>query len=57
MEEKFNSDQWWNKNKCRCECKKRQVCEKDYILNPQYLRQFLGTSFSAATLPIYYNVE
>ena len=20
--------------KCRCECKKRQVCEKDYMWNP-----------------------
>ena len=24
-----NSDQWWNNDKCRCECKKRHVCEKD----------------------------
>ena len=29
-----NSDQWWNNAKCRCECKKRHVCEKDYVLNP-----------------------
>ena len=27
-------DQWWNNDKCRCECKKRQVCEKDYVWNP-----------------------
>ena len=23
-----NSYQWWNNDKCRCECKKRRVCEK-----------------------------
>ena len=22
---KCNSNQWWNNEKCRCECKKRQV--------------------------------
>ena len=31
---KYNSDQWWNSNKCRFECKKRHVYEKDYIWNP-----------------------
>ena len=31
---KCNSDQWQNNNKCRCECKKCHVCEKDYIWNP-----------------------
>ena len=31
---KCNLDQWWNKNKCRCECKKRHACKKDYIWNP-----------------------
>ena len=49
---KCNSDQWWNNNKCRCECKKRDVCEKDYIFNPatgscengQYLASILGDS-------------
>ena len=25
---KFNSDQWCNNNNCRCECKKRHICEK-----------------------------
>ena len=30
---KYNSNQWWNKNKCRCECKKCDVCEKDYVWN------------------------
>ena len=28
-----NSDQWWNNDKCWCECKKRHVCEKDYVWN------------------------
>ena len=28
-----NSDQWWNNDKCRCECKKRHVCEKGYVWN------------------------
>ena len=28
---KCNSHQWWNNNKCRCECKKRHACEKNYI--------------------------
>ena len=31
---KCNSDQWWNNDKCRCECKKCHVCEKDYVWNP-----------------------
>ena len=31
---KCNSNQWWNNNKCRCECKKHPICEKDYIWNP-----------------------
>ena len=31
---KCNSDQWWNNEKCQCECKKRHVCEKDCALNP-----------------------
>ena len=25
---KCNSDQWRNNDKCRCDCKKRHVCEK-----------------------------
>ena len=28
---KCNSDQWWNNDKCRCECKKLHVCEKGYV--------------------------
>ena len=31
---KCNSDQSWNNDKCRCECKKGHVCEKGYIWNP-----------------------
>ena len=31
---KCNSDQWWDNDKCQCECKKCQVSEKDYIWNP-----------------------
>ena len=31
---KFNSNQWWNSDKCRCECQKHHICEKDYIWNP-----------------------
>ena len=31
---KCNSDQWWNNDKRRCECKKRHACEKDYVWNP-----------------------
>ena len=30
-ETKHNSNQWWNNNKCRCECKKIHLCEKDYF--------------------------
>ena len=29
---KCDSNQWWNNNKCRCECKKH-ICEKD-VWNP-----------------------
>ena len=31
---KSNSDQWWNNNKCRCQCKKRNLCGKDYLWKP-----------------------
>ena len=26
---KYNLNQWWNNDKCRCECKKIHVCEKN----------------------------
>ena len=29
-----DSNQLWNNDKCPCECKKIDVCEKDYIWNP-----------------------
>ena len=32
-----NSKHWWNKDKCRCECKEfidEGVCDKGYIFNP-----------------------
>ena len=31
---KCNSNKWWNNDKRRCECKKHNICEKDYIWNP-----------------------
>ena len=31
---KCNSDQKWNNDKCRCNCKKHNRCEKGYIWNP-----------------------
>ena len=31
---KCNWNQNWNIDKCRCECRKHCICEKDYILNP-----------------------
>ena len=34
---KCNSNQWWNDDKCQCECKKRYVFEKDYVWNMLYV--------------------
>ena len=31
---KSNSSQKWNNDKCLCECKKHDICGKDYIWNP-----------------------
>ena len=31
---KCNSNQKWNNDKCRCEWKNHNLCEKDYIWNP-----------------------
>ena len=31
---KCGSDQWWNNDKCWCECEKRHVCQKHYVWNP-----------------------
>ena len=33
-ERECSSNQRWNNGKCWCECKKRHICEKDYIWNP-----------------------
>ena len=49
---KCNSNQKWNKNKCRCEFKKHHICEKGYIWNPakctckngKYLASFIDNS-------------
>ena len=34
LQKYINSYQCWNNNKCRCECKKRHACGKDYVWNP-----------------------
>ena len=31
---KYNSNQKWNNDKCRCDRKKHHICQKDYIWNP-----------------------
>ena len=31
---KWNLNQCWNNDKCHCECRKHNICEKDYIWNP-----------------------
>ena len=31
---KCNSNQKWNNGKCQRECKKHDICKKDYIYNP-----------------------
>ena len=33
-ERKYNSNHWWNNDKCWCECKIHNICEKIYIWNP-----------------------
>ena len=30
----MEENQWCNNNKCRCDCIKIHVCEKDYAWNP-----------------------
>ena len=32
-ETKCNLNQWWNNNKCWCECSKHHICKKDYVSN------------------------
>ena len=49
---KCNLNQKWNNDKCRCECKKHNICKKDYIWNPaacscengKYLAVIMGDS-------------
>ena len=31
---KQNVNQWWNKDKCQFECKKRHICGKYYVWSP-----------------------
>ena len=31
---KYNSDQWWNNDKCQCECRKGHLCDEHYICIP-----------------------
>ena len=31
---KYNSDQWWNNDKCQCEFKNHHICEEDNVCNP-----------------------
>ena len=33
-EAKWNSDQWWNNDKCWCEFKKLHICGKDCVAKP-----------------------
>ena len=39
---KCNSNQKLNDDKCLCECKKHNVCEKEYILNPVTCSKYLA---------------
>ena len=46
---KCNANQWWNSNKCWCECKNYHICEEDYLWNPaiwkwKYLASFMDDS-------------
>ena len=53
---KFNSNQRWNNEEYRCECKKRYVCGRDYAWNPvtyncengKYLASILNMSTSTS---------
>ena len=33
-----NSNQWWNNDKCQCECKKHHICEERLYLESCYLQ-------------------
>ena len=33
-ETKCKLNQWWNNNKCQCECKEHHICDKGCVQNP-----------------------
>ena len=35
---KYNSDQWWDNDKCRCECKKHSCVQKRLYLESYYMQ-------------------
>ena len=37
---KCNLDQWWNNNKCRCECKKRQCMTKQKQFQQSLIKKY-----------------
>ena len=39
-----SQEQWWNNDKCRCECEKRNVCEKGYVWNAAKYNCEIGSS-------------
>ena len=49
---KYNSNQWWNNDKCWCDCKEHDIFEKDHLCNPStciyknetYLASIIGDS-------------
>ena len=43
-----NSCQWRNNDKCRCECKKHHICEKDYVWSPSACICENGKYFASA---------
>ena len=45
---KCNADQCWNNDECWCECRKRHVCEKDYVWNPVTCNCGNGTYLASA---------
>ena len=47
---KCKSKQRWNNYKCRCDCKKHHICEKDYVWNPAAL--VTGLAFTTEALSV-----
>ena len=52
MKKKCNSNQWWNNNKCQCECKK---FEKDYDWNPATCNCENGNYLASITDKVIYD--